>query len=115
MRRIKLLKHHQTICTKVLCDLSQTLDWIVLIHEHEAADNCVKRLIERHYSGIAYDKTNVDMVAAYCARFGPLYCFRRSIYPKDVPVLSDQSAAKKLTSPLPLPTSRTRIPGFIPA
>ncbi len=78
--------HHQD---EGVCDLSRTPDGIVLIHEHEAADNRIKRLVERHGRRIAYDKRNVGRVAAQGTRTGPLDCFRRSIYPKDVPAFAD--------------------------
>jgi len=88
--RIQLLKRHHTIGAKVFCNSFQTPDGIVLIHQHEAADDRVKRLIERHSGRIADSKSNVGMVAANGTHSRPLYCFRGSIDSKDVPGLADQ-------------------------
>ena len=88
--RIQLLKRHHAIGTKVICNLSQTPHGIVLIHQHEAADDGVERLIERHSSRITHGKSNVGMVAANGTYSRPLYCLRRSIYSEDMPALADQ-------------------------
>ena len=87
---VHLLKRHHTIGAKVFCNPSQTPDGIVLIHQHEAADDSVERLIEPHSRRIAHGKGNVGMVAANGTYSRPLHSLRRSIYSEDVPALADQ-------------------------
>ena len=90
---------HHTPYAKVSRYPSQTLDGIVLIHEHEAADDRVKRVIELHGSRIPDDKSDVGMVAANCTRSGPLHCCRRSIRPQDVSALAHKVSCQKAYIP----------------
>ena len=79
----------------MLRHLCQTLDGIILVHEHEASDDRVKMLIELHGSGVPDGKGNIGMVPANRARSGPLHCFHRSIDAENVPASADHVGRQK--------------------
>jgi hypothetical protein len=80
---VEFLEDGETAGAEMMLKLAKRVDGIGIVHEDEAANDGVKRFVEGHFGGIAFEETDVADTAKLRAGNGPLNGGRDAVCAND--------------------------------